>query len=315
MNKRRTLFLVVSALLLAPSHIQAQGAKPRVAVPLGGIYLDAFKQGMREQGYRDGEVEYDTRYRAPAQQSEQWIAELVAAKPAVIVLGSTVLVSVALKVTSTIPIVMVNASDPVGNKFAQSLARPGGNVTGIATLHETVLPKTAEILQVMVPSATRIAVLVNPESPSAGVFWSSTETALRTLRKTAIRIDASSEAQVTEAFAKMKAEHIQGLIVVPDPNFFTWRTRMAALAEEHRLPAVYPVREHVVAGGLASYGPSLTANARASARYVAAILKGAKPGELPVDQARSFELVVNRKAIQSLGIKLPTALPVDEVLE
>ena len=313
--KRRTFFIAFGGLLLAPCDMQAQGSKPRVAVPLGGIYLDAFKQGMREQGYRDGEVEYDTRYRQPSQQSEQWIAELVAGKPAVIVLGSTSLVNAARKVTSTIPIVMVNISDPVGNKFVQSLARPGGNVTGIATLHETVLPKTAEILHLMVPAATRVAVLVNPESPSAGVFWSSTEAALRTLRQTAIRIDASSDSQVTEAFARMKSEHVQGLIVVPDPNFFTSRNRMAALAEEYRLPAVYPVREHVVAGGLASYGPSLTGNARGSARYVAAILKGAKPGELPVDQARTFELVVNRKAIQSLGIKLPSALPVDEVIE
>ena len=314
MITRRSFPLALGGLLLASSHVHAQGAKPRIAHSLVGPYLEAFKQGMREQGYRDGDVEYDSRS-GPPEQFEQWMVETVARKPAVIVLPSTNMVSTALKMTSTIPIVMVMASDPVGNKFVQSLARPGGNVTGTATLHETVMPKTVEMLHLFAPSAARVAVLVNPVSPSANVFWTSTQSALLRLGETAIRIDASSEPDLTEAFAQMKTENARALVVVPDPMFFRARNRMAALAQEYRLPAVYPVREHVVAGGLASYGPSLTGQARTSARYVAAILKGAKPGDLPVEQARSFELVVNRKAVQALGIKLPAALPVDEVID
>jgi len=314
MTARRTFSFALSGLLLAPLTVCAQGAKSRIAVPFIDAYLEAFKQGMREQGFRDGDVEYDTRSGQP-QQFEQWVAEMVARKPAVLVMGSTPMVNAALKQTSTIPIVMVMVSDPVGNKFVQSLARPGGNVTGIATLHETVLPKTVEMLHLFAPSASRVAVLVNPVSPSTNVFWTSSESALRTLGQTAIRIDASSEPQLTEAFARMKTEGVQGVVVVPDRIFFAARNRLAALAQEYRLPAVYPVREHVLAGGLASYGPSLGAQARASARYVAAILKGAKPADLPVEQARNFELVVNRRTMQTLGIKLPTAMPVDEVIE
>jgi putative ABC transport system substrate-binding protein len=212
---------------------------------------------------------------------------------------------------------MANVSNPVGNKFIDSLARPGGNVTGIATLYETLLPKIAETLHALVPSASRVAVLVNENNPSTSAFWQSVETALRTLGKTPIRMNAFTEPQIVEAFEQMRATRIQATIVVADNTFVTFRDRIAALAHAARIPAAYALREHVAAGGLVSYGPSLSDNFRASARYVAQILKGVKPADLPVVQPTKFELVVNRKTAESLGLKIPpeVLLRADEVIE
>jgi len=212
---------------------------------------------------------------------------------------------------------MANVSDPVGNKFVSSLARPGGNVTGIATLYETVLSKMAEMLHALVPSASRVAVVLNETNPSTAAFWESAESGLRALGKTAMRLNASSESQLVDAFKKMTASGVQGALVVADGIFFTLRDRVAVLAREHRVPAIYALREHVQAGGLASYGPSIAGNFRASARYVAQILKGAKPADLPVEQPTRFELVINRKAANSLGMQIPASvlLRADEVIE
>ena len=193
----------------------------------------------------------------------------MARNPDVVVVAGPPLVRAALKATRTIPIVMANVSDPVGNKFIDSLARPGGNVTGIATLYETVLPKIVETLHTLAPSALRIAVLMNETNPSTPAFWKSVETALRTLGKTPIRVNASSESQLVEAFGHMRASGTQATIVVVDPIFVALRDRIASLVHEAKIPTAYGVREHVAAGGLVSYGPSIVGNYRASARYVA----------------------------------------------
>lgn len=323
-NRRRFNFAIGGLLLLGSVSISAQKRKPRIALPFSGSeresapYLEALKQGMRSHGFPDASVEYDVAY-ALGQISlqEQIVAELVARHPDVIVVSGPPFVRATLKMTRTAPIVMAFVSDPVGNKFIDSLARPGGNVTGIANLFETVLSKVAEMLHELVPSASRVSMLSNENNPSTAAFWQTAETALRALGKTPIRINASSESQIVDAFGRMRASRVHATIIFPDQTFFFHRNQIAALASAARIPAAYMNREHVTAGGLFSYGPSLIGNYRDSARYVAQILKGVKPAALPVEQAKSFELVINRKAAQSLGIKIPGSLLVraDEVIE
>jgi putative ABC transport system substrate-binding protein len=326
MNRRSFNRLLGGTLLLVSAPIRAQKGKPRIALPFpgseqggaGAYLIEALKQGMREQGYPDGSVVYDVRYAGGRMLVlEQIIAELAAGNPDAIVVAGPPLVRAALKVTRTIPIVMANVSDPVGNKFIDSLARPGGNVTGIATLYETLLPKVAETLHALVPSASRVAVLLNENNPSTAAFWQSAEAALRTLEKTPVRMNAATEPQIVEAFEQMRASGVQATIVVADLAFVTFRDRIATLAQAARIPAAYALREHVAAGGLVSYGPSLSGNYRAAARYVAQILKGVKPGDLPVEQPTRFELVINRKAAESLGLKISREvwLRADEVIK
>jgi putative ABC transport system substrate-binding protein len=324
-TSRRSFNLALGgALFLASTPIWAQKGKPRIALPFGGSertsahLLEALKQGMIEQGYADGRVEYDVRYaNGQAQLQEPIVAELAARGPDAIVVAGPPFVRASLKVTRTIPIVMANVSNPVGNKFIDSLARPGGNVTGIATLYETILPKVAETLHALMPRAKRVAVLLNENNSSTPAFWQSVESALRTLGKTPIRMTASSEPQIVEAFGQMRSSGAQATIVVVDNIFIAFRDRIAVLAQAARIPVAYGVREHVVVGGLVSYGPSLSGNYRASARYVAQILKGVKPADLPVEQPTRFELVINRKTAESLGIKIPpdVLLRADEVIE
>ena len=173
------------------------------------------------------------------------------------------------------------------------------------------------MLHELVPSATRVAVLLNENNPSTAAFWRSVERALRELGMTPFRLNASSEAQIVDAFGRMKASGVQAAIIGTDNTFVRLRDRIAALARAAGIPSVYAIREHVVAGGLASYGPSLVGNYRASARYVAKILKGARPADLPVEQSTRFETVINRKAADALRIRIPTAvlLRADEVIE
>lgn len=320
---RRAFGAVLSASLLpALEPARAQPANPRIAIPLGGeqfLYLvDALKQGMREQGIPDGSVEYDVGFTlGEVQREERVVADLLARRPAAIVIAGPPFVRAALKLTRTVPIVMANVSNPVGNGFIDSLARPGGNVTGVATLYETVLPKVAEVLVEIVPSASRIAMLLNESSPSTGSFWQAVEAALRTLGRTPIRMKASSEAQVGQAFDEMREARVQAAIVVADVTFVSLRDRIAAMAKALQIPTAYAMREHVLAGGLVSYGPSMSGNFHAAARYVAQILKGARPADLPVEQPTRFELVLNRGAARSLGLRIPSSvmLRVDEVIE
>ena len=279
---------------------------------------EALKQGMREQGFLDADVDYLVRY-ANGQPSrfDKIVKELVALRPDVFVVIGPPLVRACLKATRTIPIVMANVSNPVGNGFIQSLAHPGGNVTGIATQYETVLPKMAELLAELVPAAQKVAVLVNNDNPSTTAFWSAAERALNALHKLPVRINASSEQEVVAAFDQMRASGVQAAIVVVDLLFAALREKVAALAQKARIPAVYGIREHVGAGGLFSYGPSVTANVRASARYVTKILRGAKPADLPVQLSDRFELVVNLRTARELGLTIPQSvlLQATEVIE
>ncbi|HTQ77411.1 MAG TPA: ABC transporter substrate-binding protein [Burkholderiales bacterium] len=315
---RRRLLVGASALLAARAA-GAQQRKPRIAIPSGGntFYVETLKQGMREQGFPDAQVDYLVRSSAQASRYDEIVKELVALHPDVFVVIGPPIVRACLKATKTIPIVMANVSNPVGNGFIRSLARPGGNVTGIATQYETVLPKMAELLVQLVPTAANVAVLVNSDNPSTSSFWNAAESALRALHKMPLRINASSEAGVVAAFDQMHASGVQAAIVVVDLLFGTVREKVTALAQKAGIPAVYGVREFVVAGGLACYGPSVLGNVRASARYVAQILGGAKPADLPVEQPTKFDLVINLKTAKALGLTIPQSvlLQATEVIE
>ena len=320
--QRRRLLIGACALLGAPAAA-AQQRKPRIAVPEGGsesstFSLVALKQGMRDQSFPDAQVDYLVRYaNGQAARYEVIARELVALRPDVFVVIGPPIVRACLKATKTIPIVMANVSNPVGNGFIQSLAHPGGNVTGIATQYETVLPKMAELLVELVPAAMKVAVLVNSDNPSTSAFWSATERALKALHRLPVRVNVSSEPEVVAAFGQMRASGVQAVIVVVDLVFAVLREKVAVLAQRASIPAVYGVREHVTAGGLASYGPSVSANVRASARYVAKVLRGAKPADLPVEQSDRFELVVNRRAAAEIGLTIPQSVLVQatEVIE
>jgi putative ABC transport system substrate-binding protein len=320
---RRRRLLIGASAFLGVRAAAAQQRKPRIAFPAGGnerttFSTEVLKQGMREQGFPDAQVEYLVRYaNGQASQYDVIARELVALHPDVIVVVGPPIVRACLKATRTIPIVMANVSNPVGNGFVQSLARPGGNVTGIATQYETVLPKMAELLLVLVPTAEKVGVLVNGDNPSTSAFWSAAEGALKAQHKVPVRINASSEAEVVAAFDRMHASGVQAAIVVVDLTFDILREKIAALALKARIPTVHGIREEAVAGSLASYGPSVSANVRASAKYVAQILRGAKPADLPVEQSDRFELVVNLKTAKALGLTIPQSvlLQATEVIE
>ena len=273
---------------------------------------------MRDHGFPDAQVDYLVRYaNGQASRHDEIVRDLLALHPDVFVVLGPPLVRACLNVTRTIPIVMASVSDPVGNGFIRSLARPGGNVTGVATQYETVLPKIAELLVELVPASRKVAVLVNSDNPSTSAFWAAAESALKALHRSPLRMNASSEAEIVAAFGQMRASGVQAAIVVADVLFVTPREKVAVLARNAGIPALYGVREHVTAGGLASYGPSIRANVRASARYVVQILRGAKPADLPVEQSERIELVVNRRTASELGLKIPreVLLRADRVIE
>jgi ABC-type uncharacterized transport system substrate-binding protein len=219
--------------------------------------------------------------------------------------------------TSTIPIVFLTGGDPVEDGLVDSLARPGGNLTGVSIMAIELMPKRLELLAELVPQAGVIALLVNPHNPNA-------ERVVRDVLETGNAkglqlpiLKASAESEFDTAFASLVQLHAGAIIVSPDPFFSRGREQLVALAARHTVPAIYAWREFVAAGGLVSYGPSLAATFRQLGIYVGRILKGAKPVDLPVEQPTTFELVVNLKTAKALGLSVPASIlaRADEVIE
>lgn len=296
----------------------------RIAVPItgseasSGRFVEALKQGMREQGYLDGEVVYDVEYASgQIERFDGIVQRLLSMNPDVIVLAGPALTRLAMNATGTVPIVMANTSNAVGNKFVTSLARPGGNVTGITTLYEDLLGKVCESLHELVPGAKRLAVLLNETNPSHEVFWESSKKGLNAFGKIPLRLAVNKPENIETTFRSLQGLNVQAAVVVVDFMFLTFREKIAALALGAGLRTAFGTREHVDAGGLFSYGPSLSGNFRQSSRFIARILKGAKPGELPVEQPTVFEFVINRKTARKLGISIPqpVLLRADQVIE
>jgi len=327
--KRRGFVRTLTAVLLAPHAVNAQ--TPRRVMPRVGFlsvipltdpqltpYLAAFREGLREVGLVEGEsltIEYRS-----ANGKYEWLsdlaAELVRLKVDVIVAsGGTPVVRAAQRATSTTPIVMTSIGDPVAAGLVASLARPGGNVTGLAIIVSELVGKRLELLMDLVPGMSRIGVLWNPVNPSSELREA--DAAARPFGFRVLPVMAASPQAIDEAFSAFIEERIDALFVVADSMLIAQRERIAALAAKNRLPAVYANRLHVEAGGLLSYGANLLDVSRRLAAYVDKILKGANPAELPVERPTKFELIVNTKAARALGLSVPASLLLraDQVIE
>lgn len=234
-------------------------------------------------------------------------AELVRLKVDVIVTSGAPAHPAARRATATIPIVMATGSDPVGLGLVASLARPGGNVTGITSLNRELSAKRLELARELAPGASRLAILASSFA-TVDPYIRDTQAAAPALgvRLQVVRVGTPTD--LDGAFATIASERPAALLVVPGPMFFAERRRLAELAVKHRLPTVYSLREHAEAGGLIAYGARLTELFRRAAGYVDKILKGAKPGELPIEQPTTFELVVNQRTAKQLGLTIPSSL-------
>ena len=274
------------------------------------LSLEAFQQGLRELGYVEGQniaIEYrfgdDRLERLPA-----LAAELVRLKVDLIVAAETPAIRPAREATRTLPIVFPVAGDPVAIGTVDSLARPEGNVTGLSILAPDLGGKRLQLLKEVVPGLSRLAVLWAPENPYAALVLRETEVAAQALGVQLHTLRVQDAAEFEQAFSEMVRERADALSVMPDSMFYANRQTLVALAAKHRLPVMSPWREYVEAGGLMGYGPSIPGMYRRAATYVDKILKGAKPADLPVEQPTKFELVINLKTAQALGITMPPSL-------
>ena len=279
----------------------------------------AFKQGMHDLGWLEGKnVEYRVDYAdGDVGRLDALANELIVQKVEVIVLGSWQAALAAQRATKTIPTVIANVSNAVGAGLVASLAKPGGNITGITGQQEEVLGKLIGILHEVTPGARRIAILLNETNPAHAVFWAGAQSACAALDLVALRVVASAPAQLGAAVEQIVRQRSQAVVVLSDGMYYAERAKLQALMQTTRLPVAYGWREHVVAGGLLSYSADLAASFRYAAKYVDKILKGAKPADLPVEQPTKFELVINLKTAKALGLTIPQSVlgRADEVIQ
>jgi putative tryptophan/tyrosine transport system substrate-binding protein len=309
--------VVLTLLAARPLAADAQpaGNAPRVAYlsasSAASATVDAFRQGLRELGYVEGRnihIEYrwaDGRFdRLPG-----LAADLVRLGVNVIVAVNTPAALAAKDATSTIPIVLVTSGDPVGSGLVASLARPGGNVTGLSlTATPAISGKQLELLKEAFPTVTLVAVLANPANPPTAGLLMEIELAARSLGLRLRVVQVREPKEFGGAFATMTKERVPALLVIADPLVNDNRDRIVAFAATNRLSAIYPYRTFVDAGGLMSYGADLSDLNRRAATYVDRILKGAKPADLPIEQPTKFEFVVNLKTAKALGLTIPPSL-------
>jgi ABC-type uncharacterized transport system substrate-binding protein len=280
---------------------------------------DAFLQGMRELGYVEGR-DFVMEYRFADGSYERFpelAAELVRLNADVIVTGTTAAIRSLQQATTTIPIVLAYSTNPVGNGFVASLARPGGNITGLSGSSEDTSPKQLELVATTVPNVTRIGMLGNPATPTYADVRKAAQNAAEKVGLTLVPIEARNSQEIESAFAEFNNQHVQAFVAAADAVFFTQRRQIAELALRNRLPSMFSQREYAEAGGLMSYGENLANFFRRAASFVDKILKGAKPGDLPIEQPTRFNLVINRKTADALGVTIPPQLYIfaDEVIE
>ena len=273
--------------------------------------IKALDEGLRELGYVEGRnIVFERRFAEGKQERLPALAaELVRLKVDVIVTGSNPVVAAVKQATTTIPVVMAVSRDPVGAGFIASPARPGGNITGLANdPTPEILGKNLELLKQAVPRVSRVAFLWNPVPPGAGTYRDVAASAARKLGVMFQPVAVRGRNEFEGAFAAMVRERADGVVVASDPVLLSARSQVVLLAASHRLPAVYAQREYADAGGLMSYGGNIAHQFRRAATYVDKILKGAKPGDLAVEQAAKFELVINLKTAKALGLTIPPSL-------
>ncbi|HEV2056382.1 MAG TPA: ABC transporter substrate-binding protein [Methylomirabilota bacterium] len=324
---RVSLVALLAVFLLAvplAAEAQAPAKVPRIGFlsarpPTDNPYfIESFRQGLRELGYVEGQniaIEYRFAEGRP-ERLPALAAELVRLKVDVLVTAGPPAPEAAKQATGTIPIVFAVAADPVAVGLVASLARPGGNITGLASISPDLIGKQLELLKEVVPNISRVAVLQNPSNDSHPHTLRQAEGAARGLGVQLHIVQVRTPPEIDAAFAAMRSQRAGGVLVLRDPLFLTQRTQIAALAAKSRLPAVYGFREEAEAGGLMAYGASVPLMYRRAATYVDKILKGAKPADLPVEQPTKFELVINLKTAKALGLTIPQSLLLraDEVI-
>jgi putative ABC transport system substrate-binding protein len=322
------LILLALGVLIAPfaAEAQAAGKVYRIGI-LGESATDpsetrlwqTFRLGLRDLGWIEGgNILIESRWnegdsaRLPA-----LAADLVRHRVDLIVTRGSTYVQGARTATSSIPIVFTMHADPVGTGHVVSLARPGGNITGLALLQTEINRKGFEILISAVPMAKRIAVLWNPGTPSHTPGLKAVEESARTLRVLLLPVVARTRADLESAFSAMAREHAHAVLVLSFGPYIAARQFLADLATKYHLPTMFALREHVEAGGLLSYGPDYDELVRRGAVYVDKILRGAKPADLPIEQPTKFELVINLKTAKALGLTIPPSLLLraDHVIE
>jgi putative ABC transport system substrate-binding protein len=282
-------------------------------------FLAAFRQGLRQFGYVEGQ-NLATEYRWAEGQYDRLgalAAELVDRHVGVIAAASVTAALVAKQATSTIPIVFMGGGDPVDTGLVANLARPGGNVTGIGTLGVELMPKRFELLAELAPKAETIALLINPNTADVERQTREVGASAQVKGVHLVVLKAGSAAEIDAAFAALAEHHAGALVVSSAPLFNSRQEQLVTLASRYAVPAIYERREFTVAGGLMSYGPSLTAVYQQAGVYVGRILKGERAADLPVEQPSKFETVVNLKTASTLGLTVPQSIlaRADEVIE
>ena len=328
MNRRDTVFALV-ALGVAPlaSFAQQQGKIWRVGVlALRQVaFLESdytygpFRRGMRELGYVEGK-NLVIEWRSADGKFEHLpalAAELVQLKVDVIVTAGAAATSVAQKATATIPIVMGATNDPLGSGFVMSLARPGGNITGLSLVSADISSKHVEMLLSVVPKLSLVAILLNPTNAGHSAILESTEAAARVAKVKILAVKAQTQQEIEDAFSLMVWQHAGAIIIMADAFFNQQARQIAELALKNRLPSISGGIGNAEAGGLLNYGMNVGDSYRRAATYVDKILKGVKPGDLPVEQPTKFELVVNMKTAKALGTRVPPLIlmQADRVIE
>jgi len=305
-------------LVLAPlaSEAQPAGKLYRIGMletrsaALNATNFEAFRVGLRELGYREGQhVEFA--YRSSDGRNERFpdlANELVRFKVDLILTRGTPAALAARNATKTIPVVMASSGDPVGAGLVASLARPGGNITGLSNFNVEIYGKRVEILKELSPRLTRIAGLFNMGNPVLPIQWQVAERTARTLGMQPQLLDVRRPEDLAQGFDAAAREHAEALVVALDGLTQANLPQIAELATRHRLPSIFATKEYVDVGGLSSYGASDPHLYQRAASYVDRIFKGAKPGELPVEQPTKFELAINRKTARALGLTIPPAL-------
>lgn len=325
MQRREFITLLGGAVAAWPlaAHAQPTGKVYSIAFFSAGASpiqaLPAFVEGLRELGWIEGKnVVFVYRHAENRlDQLPELAADLVHLKVDVIVTQGTLAPLAAKQATTTIPIVMAPAGDPLGSGLVASLARPGGNVTGLSLMAPDLGGKRLELLKEVLPQASRVGILWNAANPYSALVFNETESAAQMLGIQLQSIEVRNSDDFDSAFEAARLQHPDALITVEDPLTINYRNQIADFAATNRLPAIYGLREFVEAGGLIAYGASLSDLRRRAAAYVDKILRGTKPADLPIQQPTKFEFLINLKTARALGLEIPPMLlaRADEVIE
>jgi putative ABC transport system substrate-binding protein len=317
--KRRRPFL--GGLLLLLTSACASGTEPArapdaqvrhigfLSASASPSFVDALKEGLKREGYQEGKnLKIDEKLTKNESDLPRLADELVAAKVELIIAGGTRAVEAAKKATSVIPIVMTNSGDPVETGLVASLQKPGGNVTGLTQISPLLTPKRLELLKEAFPKSSKMAVIWNVDHPTAQLSFKELTDAAPKLGLQVVSIEIKQDSEIEPGFASAVSQGVGSAVVLRDPLMVRNESQLIAAAAKHRLPAMYETVNFVEAGGLMLYGPSFEDLYRRSASYVAKILEGANPSDLPVEQPNRFEFVINMKTARDSGFEIPSSV-------